>query len=127
MKQHRKILWISIGILGVLIVSISGLLLMFSLKSSSTKKRVVTYTLRSQPDKVFQGVVTPEQETSENLDTNLGTLVSINVKDGQPVKIGDSLLTYTANNTDMISLQYAVKNAKLTLSHSQKTLNNTII
>lgn len=122
MKKRKKILSIYIGLsfLGLLTVIFLATLL-FSQKPTN-KKSISTYTVVKQPDRIFQGKVVPSEEQDEFFDPSLGTIVSIDVKDGEKVKSGDPLLTYQSKETNLLSLQYSVKSSELALTNSQENL-----
>lgn len=122
MKKQTKLLLIVIGSSVLLLVAVIGFALLFSQQSAPQKKEVKIFKIEAQSDNVFQGIVTAKQEENEFLDASLGTLEKVHVKNAQEIKVGDVLLTYTAKATDIVSLEYAVKNAQLSLNNAQENL-----
>lgn len=120
-KKHWKIFLLSVVITIILIILGGIALLYFSPRSTKTK-RVMVYRVSCQSDSIFQGSIQATREEDISLDSSLGTLASINVKNQQTVKAGDVLLTYNAKSSGLVSLEYAVKTAQLTLSNSQDSL-----
>ena len=106
-----------------LILIASSIPLLFLMKNKETHHEVVTtYVVQKQPPFVFQGVVVPSKTQKEFYDSNINKLNSVNVTSDQEVKKGDILFSYKKANSDITSLEYALKRAELDVSSSQDFL-----
>jgi len=120
-KKRELIILITLLVFGFFSIAI----LFYTKKNTITKKEIEIFEIVAQPDMIYQGTVASSQQDEYLLDASLGSLESINVENGQEVKVGDILLTYKSNNTDMVSLEYAIKTAQLSLSNSLQTLSSS--
>lgn len=121
MERQKRTIVISITI-SLIALSIVASATLLSTKGTLEKSRIDLYSVKNQADSIFQGSIQATKEEDISLDSSLGTLASINVKNQQNVKAGDVLLTYNAKSSDLVSLEYAVKTAQLMLSNSQDSL-----
>ncbi|MDR1606686.1 MAG: HlyD family efflux transporter periplasmic adaptor subunit [Streptococcaceae bacterium] len=92
---------------------------------TSQSKGYALYTLKKQADYLFKGSVVASESTDYLEDSTLGELAAINVVDGQEVKAGDVLLTYTKPSDDLTTLAFAVKSAENDLANAQVDLAET--
>jgi HlyD family secretion protein len=109
-------------------IVILGLITFIVLKISKPKKiaaQVSTYRVETHAKSLFKGIVTAKHTDDYMLDAALGegNAPTINVKSGQNVTAGEVIITYSAKDTDLTSLSYAVKTAQLTLSQAKDNLS----
>ncbi|MFZ2347989.1 MAG: biotin/lipoyl-binding protein [Lactococcus chungangensis] len=102
-------------IIGIVVLSA---LLLPKLKSSK-QENYTLYAVKAQADNIFKGNVTAKTSTDYREDMSLGELSQVNVTDGQEVKAGDVLLTYTKSSEDLSSQEFAVKSAENDLANAQ--------
>ncbi|WP_314088560.1 efflux RND transporter periplasmic adaptor subunit [Lactococcus chungangensis] len=99
------------------IVVLSALLL--PKPKSSKQENYSLYTVKAQADNIFKGSVMAKSSTDYRENVALGELSQVNVSDGQEVKAGDILLTYTKLSDDLSSQEFAVKSAENDLANAQ--------
>ncbi|GFH41570.1 RND transporter [Lactococcus hodotermopsidis] len=119
-KKHPLIVLLS-SIGAAIVVGIIALSL-FLLPSKGTAKKSTTpdlYTVKKQADSIFRGNVSAKSSTDYFEDPTLGEVSQVNVTDGQEVKTGDVLLTYTKQLNDLSAQEFAVKNAENSLANAQ--------
>lgn len=114
-KKH-KIMVISFGIFFILLVIVFTSIILFNSTMENKEIEFSTVSIKEQPDDIFKGVVEPERIDNYMLDPSFGDLSEINVINGQEVKQGDTILTYTQmldnSDVDMTSLTFAITSAK---------------
>ena len=71
-----------------------------------------TYTVESQADSLFKGSVVASTFADYTKDVSLGELSKVNVIEGQEIKAGDVLLTYTKSSNELSSQEFTVKSAE---------------
>lgn len=71
-----------------------------------------TYTVESQADSLFKGSVVASTFADYTKDVSLGELSKVNVIEGQEIKAGDVLLTYTKSSNELSSHEFTVKSAE---------------
>ncbi|GHU37108.1 RND transporter [Bacilli bacterium] len=106
----------------IIIIIIIGIVVLsaFLLPKLKTSKQAdyVLYTVKAQADNIFKGSVSAKTSTDYREDVTLGELAQVNVSDGQEVKTGDVLLTYTKLSDDLSSQEFAVKSAENDLANA---------
>lgn len=105
-------------IIGIVVLSA---LLLPKLKPSK-QENYSLHTVKAQADNIFKGSVMAKSSTDYREDATLGELSQVNVTDGQEVKAGDVLLTYTKPSDDLSSQEFAVKSAENDLANAQADL-----
>lgn len=83
------------------------------------------YTVKLEADNIFKGNVTAKTSTDYREDMSLGELSQVNVSDGQEVKAGDVLLTYTKSSDDLSSQEFAIQSAENDLANAQADVVET--
>lgn len=124
-KQH-KIIVILFSIALTFFTATVTAIILFNASLEGKEAEIATFIVTKQPDDIFKGVVESEMTEKYMMDASLGKLSEINVKDGQEVKVGDTLLTYTQtidhSDIDLTSFTYAKLTAEQTLFNAKQDL-----
>lgn len=126
MKKFYKKHPLLVILTSVITATILGIVMLSALllprQKSSQQENYTLYTVEKQADNLFKGSVTAKTATDYREDATLGELSQVNVTDGQAVKAGDVLLTYTKSSDDLSSQEFAVKSAENDLANAQADL-----
>ena len=114
--KKKKIIIIGVSVLFVCLI---GAFVYYGLNAEKAAKVKETYTLEKMEPLMFQGAVKPRKNQEVYLDASLGRLKKTNVKDGQKVKKGDTLLTYV-NET----VEGQIKEQKRQINRTQSNINS---
>ena len=120
-KKHPVVVILT-SIISIMIIGIVVLSTVLPKGNSSKTKDYSLYTVKAQADDIFKGSVIAKTSTDYRDDAALGELSQVNVSDGQEVKAGDVLLTYTKPTDDLSSQEFAIKGAENDLANAQADL-----
>lgn len=120
-KNRNIILYIVISCLSITSVVLLGNY--FARSSIKKVKKAEFYTVVKKADNIYKGRSESVNIQKVVINPNLVDNLHINVTEGQMVNSGDTLLSYKQKDIDITSLEYAVKNAELSLSAAQALLD----
>jgi HlyD family secretion protein len=124
--KNHKIMVILFGIFFILLVIVFTSIILLNSPTENKEIEFSTVSIKEQPDDIFKGVVEPERIDKYMLDPSFGDLSEINVINGQEVKQGDTILTYTQmldhSDVDLTSLTFAITSAKQNLTNATQDL-----
>lgn len=118
-KKHPLIVILTSVIAAIIIGTIGLSALLLPKQKTSKQDSYALYTVKVEADNIFKGNVTAKTSIDYREDVTLGELSQVNVTDGQEVKSGDVLLTYTKSSEDLSSQEFAVKSAENDLANAQ--------
>lgn len=118
-KKHPLIVILTSVIAAIIIGTIGLSALLLPKQKTSKQDSYALYTVKVEADNIFKGNVTAKTSTDYREDMSLGELSQVNVTDGQEVKAGDVLLTYTKSSDDLSSQEFAIKSAENDLANAQ--------
>lgn len=124
-KKHPLIVILTSVIAAIIIGTIGLSALLLPKQKTSKQDSYALYTVKVEADNIFKGNVTAKTSTDYREDMSLGELSQVNVSDGQEVKAGDVLLTYTKSSDDLSSQEFAIKSAENDLANAQADVVET--
>ncbi len=92
------------------------------------------YTVEKSPPLLFNGVAQAKREKEFFLDSSLGEIISLPIKDGESIKKSDAIATYTnrllqeeveSQKDNFEKLKVSLNNAKLNLRNAENKKRKT--
>lgn len=125
MKKLKKK---SIALISFIILTVIFLILFFYIqnKNKTTENSYALYKVKQQEDLVFSGKVQAADSQRVTYDQSLGNITEINVKDGDEVKAGDVLVTYSSesNQFDLVEKNKMQEQYNSNIANLQSDLSN---
>ncbi|MDQ0164060.1 efflux RND transporter periplasmic adaptor subunit [Aeribacillus alveayuensis] len=119
--MRQKWIWISSGIVLFIVVSAASINLLFDNRKEVMEVKTAKVEFRQLNKTILaSGQVFPSQDEKIYLDTSMGKVVDLNVKEGQKVNEGNVLFRYKNNDLDIQIKQYEFQKKRILIDLEQQ-------